>query len=110
LRDCYEERAAIRQFDGGEDRARAEARAWHEVAGRWYREYGTPTSAALCAGCGIPIGDGADVLLLPRGERAHAGDGYACVRAYGKRWKREAAAALANIGIPAPSESDGADA
>jgi hypothetical protein len=35
FRDRYEERAAIVQFDGGGDRARAEARAWNEVVAIW---------------------------------------------------------------------------
>lgn len=30
-RDLYEERAAIREFDGGQDRAEAEAAAWQEA-------------------------------------------------------------------------------
>ncbi len=30
-RDLYEERAAIREYDGGEDRAEAEAAAWQEA-------------------------------------------------------------------------------
>lgn len=34
MRDDYEERAAIREFDGGESRRRAEWAAYHEVAGR----------------------------------------------------------------------------
>ena len=30
-RDLYEERAAIREYDGGQDRAKAEAAAWQEA-------------------------------------------------------------------------------
>ena len=30
-RDLYEERAAIREYDGGQDRAEAEAAAWQEA-------------------------------------------------------------------------------
>src|SRR6056297_2215809 len=30
-RDLYEERAAIREYDGGQDRATAEAKAWKEA-------------------------------------------------------------------------------
>ena len=30
-RDLYEERAAIREYDGGQDRAEAEATAWQEA-------------------------------------------------------------------------------
>jgi hypothetical protein len=100
----YEERAGIVEHDGDLDRAVAEARAWHEVAGIWWRQHGSRVWDHLCAGCGRPLGDSSDVLLLPHGERAHAGEAHQCVLAYGRRWKREAAAALAEIGIPAPPE------
>ena len=65
--------------------------------------------ATLCAGCGQQLDGETNVLLLPLGERAHAADGYACIRAYGRRWKHEATAALLAIGIPTPQDmKDGA--
>jgi hypothetical protein len=103
LRDLYEERAAIREFDGGEDRAEAEAMAWREVASMWYRLHGSRTPADFCAGCGRPIGQASEVLLLPLGERAHA-DRLRCIQVYGRRWRHQAALALDAIGIPAPPE------
>jgi len=106
LLDRYEERAAIVQFDGGEDRRRAEARAWNEVAAIWYRQHGEKAPGGLCAGCDEALGAGTDVLLLPHGERAHADDGYDCVIAYGRSWKKVAAAALASLGIPSPSADE----
>src|SRR6266481_6009633 len=54
LRDRYE--AAICEFKGHEDRARAEARAWNDVASIWYRQHGERTPRPLCAGCGLLIG------------------------------------------------------
>jgi hypothetical protein len=107
LRYRYEERAAICEFDGKIDRARAEARAWHEVAPIWYRESGTHVAGNICAGCARPLASGADAVPLPNGERAHAGNNYACIHAYAKRWKGAAAAALAAIGIPAPRQGEG---
>jgi hypothetical protein len=104
LRDRYEERAAIRQFDGGYSKEQAERLAWGEVAGIWYRQHGQRVPAATCAGCGKPI-SGRPVLLLPHGERAHADDNSRCSVAYGHRWKTAAAAALVVIGIPTPEES-----
>jgi hypothetical protein len=47
---------------------------------------------------------GRTCFFLPHGERAHAGDGYACIRAHGRRWKRETAAALEVIGIQTPAK------
>ena len=99
----YEECVATCEFDSGQDRARTEARAWNEVAALWYRQLGTSTSGDLCAGCGQALGAEADALLLPHGERAHARNGYACILAYGRRWKREAVAGLEAIGIPTPT-------
>ena len=102
LRHRYEERAAICESDGQQDRPRAESRAWHEVAAIWYRQNGTRTRSDLCAGCGKPISESDEVLLMPHGERAHAGQVQRCVIAYGRRWKTEAAIALMAIGIPSP--------
>jgi len=106
LLDRYEERAAHVRNDGGDMLANAEAMAWNEVAAIWYRQHGARISGDLCAGCGKPIECEADVLLMLHGERAHAG--HACIRAYARRWKREAAAALAAFGIPAPPETEAA--
>ncbi len=108
LRDRYEERAATQQFDAGKDRARAEARAWHEVAAIWHRQHGERSPRGICAGCGHPLG-GTEIITLPRGDRVHAGAGnraFQCLGMYSQRWKAAAAIALANMGIPAPKEED----
>jgi len=102
LRDLYEERAAIRQFDGGYTKDQAERLAWAEVAALWYRLHGERVPAALCAGCGEPI-SGHAVHLLPHGERAHADGNHACIIAYGRRWRSAAALALSAIGISTPA-------
>src|SRR5438105_3635407 len=101
--DLYEERAAIREFDGGYAKAQAERLAWGEVAGIWHRQHGERVPGHTCAGCGKPL-NGDAVLLLPHGERAHsaAGDEFKCIIAYGRRWKAAAAVALERIGIPTP--------
>jgi hypothetical protein len=39
-RDLYEERAAIREFDGGYPRAEAERLAWGELEDHWHRLHG----------------------------------------------------------------------
>ena len=102
LRHRYEERAGICEFDGHQDRPRAESRAWHEVAAIWYRQHGNKTPDHICAGCGKPLGDSDVVWVMPGGERAHAGTVQRCIIAYGRRWKTEAADALMAIGIPSP--------
>jgi hypothetical protein len=103
----YEGRVAY-GLDQRHSRADAERMAWNAVAAIWYRHHGKRVQGALCAGCGKPLSgtDAADVLLLPHGERAHAEarpDGYLCIAAYGRRWKREAATALAAMGIKTPA-------
>ena len=100
------------EFEGAQNRAKAEARAWHEVATIWYRQHGDRTRNGLCAGCGDPIG-GTEVIALPFGERVHSGLGdmaYGCLDLYGRRWKGAAAVALAAFGIPAPVLEEGSNA
>jgi hypothetical protein len=84
--------------------AQAQRLAWSAVATDWYRSHGKRVPDGLCAGCGEPL-SGAGVSLLPYGERAHADDEHKCIIAYGRRWKRAAAAALASHSISLPSRS-----
>lgn len=104
IRYLYHERAAICEFDAGQDRARAESIAWNHVALHWHHQNSPPTSDDLCAGCREPLDGAPDVVLFPHGERAHADSGFDCIHRYIIRWKREAANALAAIGIPTPTE------
>jgi len=48
-REAFEERAAIREFDGGQTRSEAERVAWCEVACRHYRRR-PPDGLGCCAG------------------------------------------------------------
>jgi hypothetical protein len=101
LRDRYAERAAIVEFDGKVGRARAEARAWNEVAVIWFRQHGEKAPDGRCAYCGRALSDEADVLLLTRCERSRASP-ECCIITYGQRWRCQAAVGLAAIGIPTP--------
>ena len=83
----------------------AHAMAWNTVAAEWHRHHGERVPSGICAGCRKPLA-GAEVLLLPHGEHAHADPDYACITAYGRRWKGAAASALAQYGIPAPEGDD----
>ncbi len=54
-RDAFEEKAAIREHDGGLPRAEAEAAALRDVATRWRSENPLPASdRAACCHCGKP--------------------------------------------------------
>jgi hypothetical protein len=96
-RDLFEERAAIRQNDGGYTGAEAERLAWDELEGHWHRLCGERISPRLCAGCLRPI-DSTQALDLDDGCRAHL----ACVARYGQRWREAAAIALAGLGLRPP--------
>jgi hypothetical protein len=67
-RDLFEERAAIREHDGGLSRAEAEAGALADLATRWRCENSLPANdGAACAHCGKR---GPDTPVLARGGHA----------------------------------------
>jgi hypothetical protein len=100
-RDLFEERAAIRQFDGGYSRAEAERLAWEDLEYCRHRFSGERIAPDLCAGCLQPV-DPAPALTLDDGCRVHL----ACVARYGRRWREAASAALAALGLTRPPSPD----
>jgi hypothetical protein len=67
-RDLFEERAAIREHDGGLSRTDAEAEALADLARRWRSENPLPASdSTACAHCGKR---GPDTPVLARGGHA----------------------------------------
>jgi hypothetical protein len=99
-RDWYEERAAIRQFDGGYTRDEAECLAWSEAEDRWHRARGDRVPCDLCAGCRRPIGS-AEALDLIDGNRVHFGE-LDCLIRHGDRLRAVAARALMALGLRPP--------
>ena len=95
----YLERAAIREYDGQLPRLEADGRAWRETANRWWHEHGPRSAPGMCCGFGKPVSLG-DAIPLPHEQRVHDAD---CMAAFGRRWLKEAAVALAGFGIPAPT-------
>lgn len=95
--DAFEERAAIREFDGLYPRAEAEALAFGEVVNQWHFQHAVITQDR-CAGCGHPA-EGDDVIRLADGADVHLG----CVRAYGLKWRRAASDALVAMGLTIPA-------
>ena len=103
-RDLFEERAAIREFDGRYSRAEAEALAWGELQNRWHLEHGDRIPRDLCAGCRRPIGD-AEALDLIDGSRVHLTDTNTCLIQHGNRWRANATRALMAVGLrPHPTK------
>jgi hypothetical protein len=100
-RNLFEERAAIRGFDGRFPRAKAEWLAWRELQNRWHMERGERVPPHLCAGCRRPIGD-ALALDLIDGNRVHRDAENSCLIRHGERWRNAASRALVACGINQP--------
>jgi hypothetical protein len=98
--DCYEERAAIRQY--GYRRDEAELLAWRELETRWHMAHGERVATDLCAGCRRPIGE-AEALDLIDGSRVHDRVDNDCLIRHGERWRSAAKRALVELGLQPPS-------
>jgi hypothetical protein len=104
-RDLFEERAAIRQFDGGYNRAAAERLAWSELQNRWHRLHGERAPRHLCASCRRPIGE-APALDVIDGCRVHDDAGHDCLLRWGERWRDAATRAFVAVGLSPPAPDD----
>lgn len=81
--------------------------AWGETLTEWHKAHGVPPPARLCAGCGQPL-SGASAMEVWDGGCVHDSPAYACLIAYGRRWRAAAAEALAGMGITPPEHPAGA--
>jgi hypothetical protein len=97
----YEERAAIREYDGHYTRAEAEVLAWGQLQDRWHFEHGVRVPRDLCAGCRQSIGS-ADALDLIDGNRVHLRGDRDCLVQHGERWRAAATRALLALGLRPP--------
>jgi len=87
----------------GRDDILAGSLAWGEAENIWHRRHGAKSDPSKCAGCGgllsgrerLPLGDDAAVHWAE-------GAGLDCLAAYGTRWRAEATAGLAALGLSAP--------
>ena len=61
---------------------------------RWHLEHGERVPRDLCAGCRMPIGDGA-AMDLADDNRVHLDPDYRCLIAWGETWRAAARAAEA---------------
>lgn len=85
-------------------RAAAERRVWGIAMELWRRLHGAKPAPYRCAGCGGRL-DGARVFVLPDGAPIHDGGHFLrCLGAYGRRWRTQAAAALAAHGLVEPED------
>lgn len=102
LRDWFEERAAIRQFEGGYSRDMAERLAYGELVEAWCESHPIAHDRWRCAGCGESLTG--EALDLPDGARVHweRQREFACLISYGFMRKRRAPEALATLGLSPP--------
>jgi len=100
----FDERAAIRQYDGRHTRAEAERLAWGELENRWHMQYGERISRDMCAGCRGPIGNSVAIDLID-GNRVHSVPTTTAFVQHGQRWRAAARRALIAFGIKPPHES-----
>lgn len=99
-REWFDSEVAARIPDMG--MAAAERRAWGIAMDLWHRLHGVKPVPHRCAGCGGRL-DGSKVFVLPDGAPVHDGDRFLrCMGTYGRRWRTQAAAALAALGIVEP--------
>jgi hypothetical protein len=96
-RDFFEERAAIREFDGLRPRAEAELLAWGDLLNKWHLLHGRRWPAWQCSGCDEPIG-GLPALTNIDGNRVHFG----CGTRFGERWRGAAVTGLRALGLEPP--------
>jgi hypothetical protein len=101
-RDLYDERSAIRQYDGHYSRAEAEEMAWAEIQNRWQMEHGERVPRDLCAGCRRPISAPAALDLID-GNRVHLDSNTNCLIRHGERWRAAATRALIGLGLCPPA-------
>jgi hypothetical protein len=78
--------------------------AWGDLQNEWHRANGRGWPAWQCAGCDSPIG-GLEALNLPDGNRVHL-EPISCLITFGNRWRAEADAALAALGLDLPVEEE----
>jgi hypothetical protein len=99
----FEERAAIRENDGGLARAEAERGAFDDAVIMWMNRNPVVSAADACVGCGRPDRQGS--VLLPFGASA-AGRAWLhseCWEPWRERRVATAAAALKAAGIECPA-------
>ncbi len=99
-REYCEERAAVREYDGGLPRAQAEARALECCVIQWMNQNPPPANEPenRCAHCVRPLAD-ADAVPFLNGAGGHVWMHGRCHAPWMKRRRAEAEAALAALGV-----------
>ena len=103
----FEERAAVAEFEGGLERPGAEAQAFECTVVRWLTENPAQSMPGVCLACGGV--DRAHDCLLPFGAEptGHVWLHSECWAGWHRGRRAEAIAALAELGVQAPSDVRG---
>jgi len=104
---CWRERFTARTFAWAAARKRAwrdaQRLAWSDLQNEWHALHGRRWPASQCAGCEQPI-SGRPTVDLPDGNRVHL-EPVGCLIKFGHRWRGEADAALAALGLNSPADA-----
>jgi hypothetical protein len=102
-RALFEQRAALRQLNGGRLREEAEVVAFSDTILEWHHRSGARPDSRRCSGCGDELRGGADLALCD-GARVHldAVHGVNCIITYGQKWRGAAVTALRTLGLDPP--------
>jgi hypothetical protein len=98
-RAFFDERAGIAEFDGGQIRAEAEARAFECCIIEWLNRHPEPSNPGCCAWCGKPDRDGHVVAPFGAEGHGHTWLHPECWADWHAARKAEAVAALASMRI-----------
>jgi len=82
----------------------AQRLSYGNAVNAWHARHGSRAKRGHCAGCGKLVSNENTVLALPDGAQVHANDASDCLRAYGARWRGEAADGLRRLGIKPPTD------
>jgi hypothetical protein len=75
--------------------------AYNVVLSDWHLQCGQVPARTTCAGCGKPLNDWQQNMVLHDGAHLHDSD--ACLAAWGETWRTAASGALQRLGIHKPS-------
>ena len=104
-RGWYQERMEQHRRLGRDD-VLARSLTWGEAESVWHLKHGAKLDPSTCAGCGELL-SGRERLPLSDGAFVHfdADAGLECLGAYGRRWRADATAGLAALGLTPPHEA-----
>lgn len=103
-RALYDERAGIAEFDGGQTRAEAEARAFECCIVEWLNRHPQPSNPGHCAWCRTAETSGAHVVACGTSPAGRAWLHPVCWQPWHDKRRQSAISALADFNIDKPGK------